>query len=241
MWAKKLIKAIFRNLGFEIHRYTANASPTAQIVSALDHFKIDLILDIGANQGQFASEIRTGGFLGEIVSFEPLTAAHLALVAATNNDAKWRAHPRCALGDHDGEIEINIAGNSVSSSILPMLESHKMAAPLSAYQGREVTDIRKLDTVAKEYLEAGHHIFLKVDTQGFEWQVLNGARETLQNAQGILLELTLSPLYEGQHLWRDTIDRLEAEGFTLWALLPGFTDSVNGRTFQIDGIFFKRP
>lgn len=238
---QKFIKKIFRSLGMEVHRYTANASPTAQIVSALNYFQIDLILDIGANQGQFASEIRSGGFSGEIVSFEPLSAAHSTLQSVAENDAKWRVHPRCALGDYDGEIEINIAGNSVSSSILPMLESHKIAAPLSVYQGREVTNIRALDTVAKEYCTAEHRPFLKVDTQGFEWQVLNGARETLPHVRGILLELTLSPLYEGQHLWRETVDRLEAEGFMLWALLPGFTDPVNGQTFQVDGIFFRAP
>jgi FkbM family methyltransferase len=240
MTPTKIIKGVCRRLGLEVHRYNANASPTAQIVSALKNFGIDFVFDIGANRGQFASELRNGGYSGEIVSFEPLSAAHAALQIASKNDAKWCVYPRCALGDRNGEIEINVAGNSVSSSILPMLESHEKAAPLSVYQGTEIVNIKTLDAVAAEYSSIGRTSFLKIDTQGFEWQVLNGARDTLPNIRGVLLELTLSPLYEGQHLWRETIDRLESEGFLLWALQPGFTDPVDGRTLQADGIFFRQ-
>jgi FkbM family methyltransferase len=85
------------------------------------------------------------------------------------------AYPRCALGDHNGEVEINIAGNSEISSILPMLESHRSAAPESAYQGKEIVLIQTLDAVAGEYLKDARAHFLTIDTQGFEWQVLDGA------------------------------------------------------------------
>lgn len=80
---------------------------------------------------------------------------------------------------------------------------------------------------------------MKIDTQGFEWQVLDGARTTLPKFQRVLLELSLVPLYEGQHLWQEMIGRLEQEGFTLWALQPGFIDPINGRTMQVDGIFYR--
>ena len=81
---------------------------------------------------------------------------------------------------------------------------------------------------------------MKIDTQGFEWQVLNGAQNVLPGIHGILLELSLIPLYEGQHLWQEMIVRLEQEGFTFWALQPGFVDPHNGRTLQVDGIFYRR-
>lgn len=240
MTLTRVVKSAFKSLGLEVHRYSANASPTAQTVSALKHYEIDLIFDIGANQGQFASQIRNGGYLGEIVSFEPLLDAHSVLENVCKKDDKWSVYPRCALGDNNGEIEINVAGNSVSSSILPMLESHKMAAPSSVYRGKETVNIKTLDSVAGEYLSTGKRLFLKIDTQGFEWQVLNGACVTLPRVCGILLELTFVPLYEGQRLWRETIDRLEAEGFYLWALQPGFIDPVNGRMLQADGMFFRK-
>lgn len=241
MGLKELVKHSFRKIGLEVHRYLPNSSPSAQVVASLRKFDIDLVLDVGANQGQFAAEIRSNGYTGNIVSFEPLSKAHSELLRASDGDSKWDIYPRCALGDHNGEAEINIAGNSASSSLLPMLDSHLSAAPHTAYVGKELVSLLILDSVAPEYVAKFKHPFLKIDTQGFEWQILNGARNVLSNMHGVLLELSLIPLYEGQHLWQEMIGRLEQEGFTLWALQPGFVDPLNGRTLQVDGIFYRIP
>jgi len=242
---KSTIKKSLQNLGLEVHRYVPPdrllALPPTPTIYSLRNFKIDLVLDVGANVGQFASELRQGGFAGKIVSFEPLTQAHAELQQASEADPLWDVYPRCALGDHEGEVEINIAGNSQSSSILPMLESHRSAAPESSYKEKEVVAIKKLDSIAGHYLKAARSPFLKIDTQGFEWQVLDGAREVLPSIQGILVELSLVPLYEGQHLWRDVIDRLEAEGFTLWTFQPTFSNQLTGQTLQVDGVFYRCP
>ena len=242
---KQIVKAGLRNvLGLEIS-WARNLPPSAgqaattELVSSLRKFEIDLVLDVGANKGQFASEIRHCGFAGRIVSFEPLSQAHCELLQSSAADPMWDAYPRCALGDHNGEVEINIAGNSESSSMLPMLEAHRSAAPESAYEGKEIVPIKTLDAVAERYLKDARAPFLKIDTQGFEWQVLDGARDTLPHIKGILVELSLVPLYEGQHLWLEVIDRLEAEGFTLWAFKPVFSDQSQGRTLQVDGVFYR--
>ena len=190
-------------------------------------------------KGSLLRELRWIGYKKEIVSFEPLCAAHEMLLLAASSDPLWHAHPRTAIGDFDGEIEINIAGNSVSSSVLPMLDLHKSSEEDSSYVGTERTPIAKLDTVIPAYLSSDSRFFLKIDTQGFEWQVLDGATETLKNTQGVLCELSLEPLYEGQRPWREMIDRLEAAGFTLWAIQKGFTDKKNGRSMQIDAIFLR--
>lgn len=239
MRLKELVKQSLRKFGLEVSRYRKITSPPGQIVASFSKFNIDLVLDIGANSGQFASQVRQCGYSGRIVSFEPLSRAHLELQQSCSKDTLWDAHPRCALGDHNGEVEINIAGNSESSSILPMLELHRTAAPDSAYQGKEIVAIKTLDEVAGQYLKDARAPFLKIDTQGFEWQVLDGARKTLPHIKGILVELSLVPLYGGQHLWRELIDRLEAEGFTLWAFKPVFADLSQGRTLQVDGIFYR--
>ena len=99
--------------------------------------------------------------------------------------------------------------------------------------------LKTLDAVAGQCLKDAQTPFLKIDTQGFEWLVLDGARDTLPQIKGILVELSLVALYGGQHLWREVIDRLEAEGFTLWAITPVFLDQVSGRSLQVDGIFFR--
>jgi len=238
---KHLVRQVFHKMGLDIHRYVAPAPlPLSQIISSFRKFEIDLVLDVGANIGQFASEIRESGYAGKIISFEPLSSAHSSLLQASTGDPKWDVYPRCALGDHDGEVEINIAGNSYSSSLLPMMESHRSAAPDSEYQGKESAPIKTLDSVAEEYLKNSRAPFLKIDTQGFEWQVLDGARTTLPQIKGVLLELSLVPLYEGQHLWMDLLKRLEGEGFELWTFEPVFSDPRDGRTLQVDGIFYRK-
>jgi FkbM family methyltransferase len=208
-------------------------------MKALNRFEVDLVFDIGANVGQFSSELRFFGYKGKIVSFEPLSKAHSELQRVSFGDSEWEIYSRCALGDHNGETEINIAGNSQSSSLLPMLDSHLSAAPHSAYVGRESVPLLTLDSVAPEYLAKYKNPFLKIDTQGFEWQVLGGAKNVLPHMRGVLLELSLIHLYEGEHLWREMIDHLESEGFILWALQQVFTNPLDGRTFQVDGIFFR--
>ena len=237
--AKQSIKQALNAMGIEAHRFQPETSPLARLMAALRTFDIDLVIDIGANDGQFSKELRAGGYSGRIVSFEPLTTAHRQLLQASKNDSVWHVHSRCAVGDRLGEIELNISGNSVSSSILPMLTSHSSAAPESAYLGHESAPLITLDSVAPPYLEGAEAPFLKIDTQGYEWHVLDGALATLLKVHGIQMELSLVPLYEGQRLWRECIERLETAGFILWALQPVFIDLTNGRTLQWDGLFFR--
>ena len=68
----------------------------------------------------------------------------------------------------------------------------------------------------------------------------NGAFKTLKRAKGVLCELSLVQLYEGQDIWKDLILRLEKEGFVLWSLERGFTDNRDGRTLQMEGLFLKK-
>lgn len=210
-----------------------------QLLRGFNRFGVDLVLDVGANVGQYAQQIRASGFTGRIVSFEPLSDAHARLTAAAAGDAGWSVHQRCAIGDSDGTAQINIAGNSVSSSVLPMTAAHSAAAPDSTYVGRETTPVVRLDAVAGPYLATARQPFLKIDTQGYEWHVLAGAADTLARLRGVQCELSLVVLYDGQRLWRETIDRLERAGFTLWTLQTGFGDPHDGRTLQCDAIFFR--
>ena len=236
---KNTAKMIVRSLGWDIHRFSPSANHSAQLLAALNYVGANLVFDIGANVGQFAQDLRSVGFAGNIVSFEPLSIAHEKLTKAARRDISWHVHPRAALGNIDSQTMINIAGNSVSSSVLPMLGAHFSAATESAYIAAEVTPLLRLDSVSPQYLNNNSRSFIKIDTQGFVWQVLDGAVDTLKSAQGIMLEMSLVPLYEGQHLWRDLIHRMEAEGLTLWAIQNGFVDHCTGRSLQVDAIFIR--
>lgn len=235
-----ITKQLLHSIGLDIHSYSATSSPSAQLSTVLSYIDANIIFDVGANVGQFAQEIRLSGFDGNIVSFDPLTEAHAKLIDNARNDSKWIIHPRIALGDCEGEIEINISNNSASSSVLEMLDAHSFAAPKSSYVASESTPLVRLDSVSNQYLRTDSVLFIKIDTQGYEWQVLDGATETLKRAQGVMLELSLIPLYRGQRLWREIIERMEREGFTLWAIQKGLTDASTGRSLQIDGIFLRK-
>lgn len=233
------IRRLINIAGFDLHRLRPSLNPAFQLLKGLDHFKVDLVLDIGANIGQFASDLRSVGYQGQVVSFEPLTDAHQLLKAKAAKDRSWIIHQRCAIGDFDGEIDINIAGNSLSSSVLPMLETHAAAASGSSYIGTEKAPIYQLDSVAAAYVRKAHRYFVKIDTQGFEWQVLDGGSKTLEWAQGVMCEMSLVSLYEGQHLWMDILHRFTGMGFALWSIQQVFTDPRHGRTLQIDATFFR--
>lgn len=238
-YVKDRIKAGLRNIGYDLRPFDKDSNPDALLLKALTMFKTDLVLDVGANRGQFAAELRSVGYRGRIVSFEPLSAEHGCLSKAASDDALWQVSPRCAIGDRDGSIKINIAANSGSSSVLPMLELHATAAPESIYIGEELVPIYTLDTLAPQYLKGSRSPILKMDTQGFEWEVLDGSHEVLPRLRGIICELSLAQLYGGSRLWMDMVQRIEKGGFTLWSILPGFSDPRNGRMLQVDATFFR--
>lgn len=237
---KKIIKKTINRAGFVIHRFNHASTPFGLFIAAIKNFGIDLVVDVGANTGQFSGELRGGGFSGHILSFEPLSAAYQILLKNSQGEDNWEVFPRCAIGDVDGEVMINVSENSVSSSILPMLNSHREAAPQSSYVMKENTPIFKLDSILPRKIEGFNSILLKIDTQGFEWNVLDGAMNVLPQIKAVQMELSLIDLYEGQHLWLECIERLKNLGFALWSLQPAFTDHKTGQTLQFDGLFIRQ-
>jgi len=237
---KSFLKSIINIFGYQIS-LKSDQGQAEMFNSALTYFKIDMIIDVGANQGQTGLGLRHDGYKGKILSFEPLKNEYNNLLNVSNNDPLWTIAPRCAIGNFDGDIEINIAGNSGSSSILPMMDIHTNAAPNSTYIGKQNVSIYKLDSIYQKYIDNyTKSILLKIDTQGFEWEVLDGSTELLKIVTGVTLELSFAELYAGQKLWIDIVNRLESLGFKLWSIYPGFSDNTNGRMLQIDATFYKK-
>ena len=239
MSAKRFAQKCLRRAGWDVRRFDSRSSQASQLVRQLLVHQIDAVFDVGANIGQFAEKLRDAGFPGRIVSFEPSTAAHSTLSKHARRDGDWIIAPRMALGDHDGTVTLNVAGNSASSSVLPMLPSHASAEPKSRYVGSEVVELRTLDSASTEFTNESERIFLKLDVQGFEYKVLQGAERFLARVAGIQLELSLVPLYDGERLFHPMLHDLEERGFELWSLVPGFVDPDTGRLLQVDAIFFR--
>lgn len=246
---KSLIRKVSRAFGIDIVKYyptpieRARAIPSNQkgagFIKMLTFHEIDLVLDVGANVGQFAGELFEKGYQGKVVSFEPLSSAYNQLVEKSKSKSNWVVAERCAIGEEQGEIEINISNNSESSSILPILKTHVDAASNSVYVDSEKVKIFKLSDLAAHYVEQSQSTLLKIDTQGYEDNVLKGAKEIIPKIKGIHLELSLVPLYEGQVLFEDMLREIKSMGFSLYNLYPGFWDYRTGRLLQVMGTFFR--
>lgn len=239
MSIKHAMKMTALRFGLEVNRYDPVESAEARLFALLQHQRIDTVIDVGANDGGYGRLLRRGGFRGRIVSFEPLEAEHQALSAAARADGRWTVAPRMALGAQDTVVEIHVAGNSASSSILPMNRTHQEAAPESKYIGVQRVPVRRLDGLQHPALNDLGRCLLKIDTQGYEMDVLRGAEDRLQELAGVQLELSVTPLYDGQVLYHELIGWLQSRGFELWNVIPGFVDRASGRMLQFDGVFFR--
>jgi FkbM family methyltransferase len=236
---KKAVRKVLRAMGWDVVRYNNQSSALAALVQQLRLHRIDTVLDVGANAGQYTASLREAGYDGRVFSFEPLEGAHAQLLQAATRDLEWKVAPRMALGNEDGTLAIHVAANSWSSSALKMLDAHLRADPASRYVAVESVRVARLDTVASELGIPGQNLFLKIDVQGFERQVLEGAVGLSSRIKGVQLELSLVPLYEGQELFLPLINAITRDGFEVCGVVPGWVEPATGRTLQVDAIFFR--
>ncbi|MFT4691607.1 MAG: FkbM family methyltransferase [Limisphaerales bacterium] len=228
------------NFGLDLCKFEPELHPIARRRMFLTSLGTDLVLDVGANAGQFAQQLRVDTeYRGRIVSFEPLKSAFELLAASADADPLWEVN-HCALGGEDGSGEINVAGNSFSSSLLDMLPRHEESAPQSKYVGRESITIKRLDSVFEDIADANSRVYLKIDTQGFEDRVISGAENSLARIDAIQMELSLEPLYAGEVTFTDMCSRLRGLGYQLVSVESGFMDPKTGQVLQVDGVFQRR-
>jgi FkbM family methyltransferase len=204
---------------------------------AIRKFGIDLILDVGANTGQYGSELRRGGYEGRIVSFEPLTAAHAALANRAVDDASWQSR-NAALGSIDGESEILEARNSVSSSLLPVTSVSTRANSGTEQTRRSKITVRRLDTLFDDVVPKASKVMLKMDTQGYELEVLRGAESSLGHIDVVECELSLREVYRGQPLFFEVSRHLYERDFVAVWIERGFQGPLR-ELLQVDALFVR--
>jgi FkbM family methyltransferase len=199
-----------------------------------------LVLDVGANSGQFGGALFAAGFTGRVISFEPLTSAHADLVRAASGKPQWEVAPRCAIGAMAGSAVINVAGNSYSSSLRPMLAAHLAAAPQSAYVGTEDVPVETLtDFLARRFPDRVPRFALKIDTQGYEDEVLDGLGARIAQCSAVLLEMPLDSLYGGASDLPTLFSKLVKCGLRCVNLSPGYVNPYTGDAIEVDGVFVR--
>ena len=205
----------------------------------IEYCGIDTLLDIGANAGQYSKKMRQWGFNKRIISFEPLNDAFAVLKKYADKDEHMSVH-NCALGAENVKSVINISGNSYSSSILSILPSHVQSAPKSAYIAQQEIEVKKLDDIFNSIVPKGSRVMMKVDTQGYEKNVIDGAVESLNRITVVQLEMSIVPLYENGMLWMEMVQLMESKGFQLFSLENGHYNRNSGQLLQVDGIFVNK-
>lgn len=210
-----------------------------RVSTALRWLATTTVLDVGANIGQYGSALRSSGFEGRIISCEPLPDAYGHLARRAGSDPGWTTL-HTAVGADNGTLEINVSANSYSSSALTMTDAHLDAAPGSQTIGTETVPVTTVAGIVKQHEVDPGHTLLKVDTQGYESPVLDGAAGLLPRFAAVQLELSFVPLYAGQQLFPELTERLADEGFEIYAIEAGFADPRTGRMLQCDGLFVRR-
>jgi len=122
---------------------------------------------------------------------------------------------------------------------LPMVETHVLREPTSAYVAEETVSICSLDESVMPQLSPDDKLWLKIDTQGYEAEVLKGAQKLAANILALECELSLIPLYEGQMLIDQMLALIYAMGFRMVGVAPVFLEPETSYMLQVDGIFLK--
>lgn len=232
---KSIVVQIVDRLGYRFFRKDANLRRLCQLLTL---HGVDLVLDVGANLGQYAMELRRLGFPGQIVSFEPMSEVFLQLQRNALEDPAWTCL-NLALGSTSGEALIHISGTHASSSLLPMKSRHIELVPQSRTVGQEKIQVETLDALFPQIAHGFHKVFLKIDTQGYEWEVLEGAVKTLPKLCGIQAELSLTPVYEGETDFLVILQQLERAGFSVVDFHRGMEDPLRHELVQMDCILFR--
>lgn len=226
----RVIRSVYKRLGI-LH---LGRRRVRDLIDFIEDRGIDVVIDVGANVGQFGQSLRDGGYRGRIVSFEPIKSAFQALAKKAASDGNWQVH-HCGLGAASGTATLHVSGLSECSSILDLTSSASLHDSRIATDHTEEIQIHTLDEVA---VGLSGKILLKIDTQGYEKQVIEGGPQTLQRSLGILMELPIIHVYQGEWQFHEAIKFMAGLGFVPAQIQPvGYHGQDNVSAVEFDCLF----
>jgi len=235
--AKQAVQRIFRRLGLDIRWYVPH--PVHALSTLLDLYGVDTVFDIGANAGDSGQYLRNIGFGGRIVSFEPVAGVYRQLAARAANDPLWECE-NIALGDEAGERLIHVSGaGGISSSLLAGTGHLETIEPELRTVGREMVRVETLQSIVGRHYPQGSRLFLKIDAQGYEKQILEGAGPQLEKVIGMRIELSLVRSYEGAPLIADMLPYLAGLGYRLCGIEEAWSNRATQEVYEVDAVLFR--
>jgi FkbM family methyltransferase len=240
---KHFIRFALRKAGYELVPYPpVDWARSRQVLPAILSKKhINCVLDVGANQGQFGSVLREVGYTGRIVSFEPVRQTFEALArTAQKYPGDWRVRNQ-ALGAEAGVAEINVCEGSVFSSFLTPKEDSLTRFPTNRTERVEVVQVGKLDDVLPECIEGldDPQIYLKMDTQGFDLEVIKGAVQSMPRIVALQTEISIEHVYENMRSFSDSLSTMMSLGFEIFDFMPVSRDSDGLGVIEMDCVMTR--
>ena len=182
--------------------------------AVLESRGVNCVIDVGAHTGGYGSQLRQAGYQGEIVSVEPVAASFDALRARAESDPRWHAR-RLALGGAPGTATLQVAREANFTSFLRPTRFSLDWFGGSAVEREEEVEVKRLDAVFDAFVAhvAQPRVLLKTDTQGWDLEVIEGARGVLDRIDALQVELAVRPIYEGAVGWLEAVETLRRLGF----------------------------
>ena len=219
-----LIRSVTRSLGYDLIRYPILEEYllVEQLQTLFRSLDINCVLDVGAHHGEFVRLVRRIGYSGYIRSFEPVASSFTILSKAFAGDKKWRGYAY-ALGDQETRLTIHETEYGIFSSFLkPNAYCEKTFGDRGRVIRTSEVPVRRLENIFVECVAGieSPRIFLKLDTQGFDLRVLEGAGSRLGSILALQTEMSVQPIYEGISSYLEAIPVFNAKGFQVTGLIP---------------------
>ncbi len=237
-----LHKKIAACFGYEFLRISRRAYQDIEshLMGLFERLRINCVLDVGANMGQYAGNLRKAGYAGLIISFEPVSECyeHLSSRAGEN----WKVM-NVALGSQAGNAVIHVANKSVYSSLLePNAYSERRFRDSAKTSREERVRIVRLDDVIDDLVKGipDPRLFLKLDTQGFDLEVLRGAESSLKYIKGMQSEISCRPIYSGMPTHIESLNYIDSLGFAITGIFPLAHDREDMDLLEFDCVFRKK-
>ncbi len=237
---KLLLKRLLNTFGYDIVQVPYPDSLGRKLSDLLRKESVNVVFDVGAHHGEFAMSLRRIGYSGHIHSFEPVADSFSVLQSRASRDQSWFVH-HLALGAAAGNRQIHVTCGSAMASFLNSSSygSSQFERDSQVIHDEEVS-VARLDAIFLSTVQGieAPHCYLKLDTQGWDLEVMEGAKGCLQAICAMQSELSLKPIYDGMPTYLESLETLVNMGFSVAGMFAVKHDS-SGAMIEVDCLFIN--